>query len=246
MQLQHASVSLHACNAAGFSNKNARKRTQLRLQWARAAAACAPGAMQAQCVRFCAKMPTLTTRALDSLAGASDNAMARLRWRPVTASAAVRQGSRHPQRGGAHVRAEAEEVRARLDGREALPRHEHRARALKALDRAAHRSLQLEDGRRGRVARVDRLLVLDQRQRQHAVVRGHRGLERVEVDPEVVGVEELVLVDVFECGLVIARDHRALAQHQLACMRSNVAQFQTNDVNVLLRSMSLPALARMP
>ena len=118
------------------------------------------------------------------------------------------------------VRAQGEEVAARLDGREALARHAHRARALEALNRGAHRGFELEHWRAVAVARVDGLLVLDQRQRQHALIRLHCGLERLEVDPQVVRVEVLVLIDVLERGLVLVADHRALAQQQLACMRA--------------------------
>ena len=65
--------------------------------------------------------------------------------------------------------------------------------AVEQLDRRPHRRLELEHRRRLGVARVDGLLVLDERQLDGA--RGGRGegfRQSGEVDPEVVGVEELV------------------------------------------------------
>jgi hypothetical protein len=65
-----------------------------------------------------------------------------------------------------------------------------------------HRRLQLEHRRGRRVARVDRLGVLDQRQRQHPARGLERALEGREVHPQVVGVEVAVLGDVLEGRLV--------------------------------------------
>jgi len=53
-----------------------------------------------------------------------------------------------------------------LDRCKACARHHHCSSPLKALDSAAHGSLQLEHGRAGPVTGVDRLLVLDQGQGQ--------------------------------------------------------------------------------
>jgi len=67
------------------------------------------------------------------------------------------------------VRTQSKQVVGGFDGREPLPRHHHGPRVVKALDGGPHGCFQLEDGRRGGVARVDGLLVLDQRQPQYAV-----------------------------------------------------------------------------
>src|SRR3954451_11922774 len=114
------------------------------------------------------------------------------------------------------VGAQHEEVVRRLDGREAVAPDEHRAGALEDPDGGAHRRLDLHHLRRPRVGRVDVLLVADEWQAHHAVVRLEHPLQDFEVDPEVVRVEEPMAGDVAERVLVLLARLRALAQDQLA------------------------------
>mmetsp|Transcript_34167 Transcript_34167/g.93981 ORF Transcript_34167/g.93981 Transcript_34167/m.93981 type:complete len:329 (+) Transcript_34167:149-1135(+) len=117
------------------------------------------------------------------------------------------------------VRHEREHVRRRLDGREARARDEDRLGSLEALDGRAHGRLELKHLGRLLVTRVDRLAVADHRQRHRAAKLLECRLERLEVDPQVVGVEVLVLRDVLEGVGVLVGALRQLAQQQPACAR---------------------------
>mmetsp|Transcript_141976 Transcript_141976/g.453889 ORF Transcript_141976/g.453889 Transcript_141976/m.453889 type:complete len:568 (+) Transcript_141976:131-1834(+) len=114
------------------------------------------------------------------------------------------------------VRPQREEVARGLHGGEAGAGHHEGRRALEALDRSTHGRLQLQHERRGFVARVHSLVVLHDRQRQEAVVLLELRLQCLQVDPEVVGVEELVPLGVLECLLVLLRALRRLAEQQVA------------------------------
>ena len=70
--------------------------------------------------------------------------------------------------------------------------------------------------RRGGVGGVDGLAVDDHRQAQHAVALLEHPLERAQVDPDAVGVEEAVALHVLEGLLVLVGDLRGLAQHEAA------------------------------
>mmetsp|Transcript_8637 Transcript_8637/g.27096 ORF Transcript_8637/g.27096 Transcript_8637/m.27096 type:complete len:1102 (-) Transcript_8637:19-3324(-) len=113
------------------------------------------------------------------------------------------------------VRAQEEEVVALLHRGEPGPGHDDRRRALEALDRRAHRRLELEHLGRRVVLRVHRLLVLDHRQGDDAARGVQEAPQRLEVDPEVVRVEVLVRRDVLELVLVLVRALRRLAQDEL-------------------------------
>mmetsp|Transcript_10465 Transcript_10465/g.28506 ORF Transcript_10465/g.28506 Transcript_10465/m.28506 type:complete len:267 (-) Transcript_10465:96-896(-) len=113
------------------------------------------------------------------------------------------------------VRPEGQQVRAALHGREALARHHQGGRVrAKALDGCAHGGLELQHRRRLLVARVHRLLVADEGEREEAPALCELRLERLEVNPEVVGVEVAVPGDVLEGGRVLVRALGALAQQQ--------------------------------
>ncbi len=116
------------------------------------------------------------------------------------------------------VRAHDQQVARGLHRREAGARHVHGGGALEDSDRGAHRRLELNDGRRGRVGRVHRLPVHDHRQPEHAVALLERGLERVQVHPDAVRVEERMPVRVLECLLVLLRHLRGLAQHEAGAL----------------------------
>ena len=62
--------------------------------------------------------------------------------------------------------------------------------------------------------RVDRLAVDDDRQAEDAVALGQARGQRVEVDPQVVGVEPRVPVGVLEVVVLALGHHRAVAQHE--------------------------------
>mmetsp|Transcript_31004 Transcript_31004/g.79027 ORF Transcript_31004/g.79027 Transcript_31004/m.79027 type:complete len:533 (-) Transcript_31004:21-1619(-) len=114
------------------------------------------------------------------------------------------------------VGAQGEQVVGRLHRGEAVARDDEGLRAVEARDGGAHGRLELQHLRGLLVARVDRLGVLHDRQRQAALVLLELGLERLEVHPQVVGVEELVLVHVLELLLVLVGALRRLAQREAA------------------------------
>ena len=105
-----------------------------------------------------------------------------------------------------------------LTGREARARDAQRAGALEDLDRRAHRGLELVDGGRGLVRRVDGLLVADHRQPEDAVALAHRRVERAQVDPQVVRVDVAVAADVLQRLEVLLGRLRGLAQHEPAVL----------------------------
>src|SRR4051794_1226062 len=114
------------------------------------------------------------------------------------------------------VRAQYEEVVRGLHRREAVAPDEDGAGALEHADGGAHRRLDLHDRRRRGIRGIDGLLVADERQPEHAVARGERVAQDLEIDPEVVRVEEPVARDVAERVLVLLARLRALAEHELA------------------------------
>mmetsp|Transcript_52796 Transcript_52796/g.141404 ORF Transcript_52796/g.141404 Transcript_52796/m.141404 type:complete len:441 (-) Transcript_52796:273-1595(-) len=116
------------------------------------------------------------------------------------------------------VGAQGEEVAGGLHGREARAGDDQRGGAREALDRGAHGGLQLQDLGGGLVARVHGLGVLHDGQGQHALVLCELLLQRLEVHPEVVGVEELVLRGVLEGLLVLVGALRGLAEQQAAAL----------------------------
>mmetsp|Transcript_10164 Transcript_10164/g.34544 ORF Transcript_10164/g.34544 Transcript_10164/m.34544 type:complete len:266 (+) Transcript_10164:113-910(+) len=101
------------------------------------------------------------------------------------------------------VRPEGEEVVGGLDGGEAGAWDDHGGGSREAGDGGAHGGLELEHLGGPLVARVDGLFVFDDRQRERAAVLVKERLEGHEVNPEVVGVEELVLFHVLELLLVL-------------------------------------------
>mmetsp|Transcript_115879 Transcript_115879/g.328408 ORF Transcript_115879/g.328408 Transcript_115879/m.328408 type:complete len:511 (+) Transcript_115879:198-1730(+) len=112
------------------------------------------------------------------------------------------------------VGAEREEVAGGLHGREARARDHDGGGPLEALDRRAHRRLELEHLRGLLVPGVHGLGVLHDGQGQGAAVLLELRLEGLEVHPEVVGVEVLVLLGVLELLLVLLGALRRLAQEE--------------------------------
>mmetsp|Transcript_77956 Transcript_77956/g.241632 ORF Transcript_77956/g.241632 Transcript_77956/m.241632 type:complete len:486 (+) Transcript_77956:199-1656(+) len=116
------------------------------------------------------------------------------------------------------VGAEGEKVVRRLHRREARAGDDERGRALEAFDRRAHRRLQLQHLRGRLVARIHRLGVLHDRQWQGSAMLRELLLERLQVDPQVVRVEELVPRGVLEGLLVLLGALRGLAEQQAAAL----------------------------
>mmetsp|Transcript_115881 Transcript_115881/g.328420 ORF Transcript_115881/g.328420 Transcript_115881/m.328420 type:complete len:351 (+) Transcript_115881:198-1250(+) len=114
------------------------------------------------------------------------------------------------------VGAEREEVAGGLHGREARARDHDGGGPLEALDRRAHRRLELEHLRGLLVPGVHGLGVLHDGQGQGAAVLLELRLERLQVHPQVVRVEVLVLVHVLEVLLVRLGALRGLAQQEAA------------------------------
>mmetsp|Transcript_10165 Transcript_10165/g.34549 ORF Transcript_10165/g.34549 Transcript_10165/m.34549 type:complete len:358 (+) Transcript_10165:282-1355(+) len=131
------------------------------------------------------------------------------------AVAAGRELHAEVARGHVRVRAERQEVRGGLDGGEARARDADRDGPLEAGDGGAHGCLQLEDLGGGLVPRVHGLCVCDERQREEAVVLDKLRLEGNQVDPEVVGVEVLVLGHVLEGVLVLLGALGRLAEEEV-------------------------------
>merc|ERR1712070_784390 len=119
-------------------------------------------------------------------------------------------------RHGVGVGHERKHVVGGLHRRETSTRDEDGLGAGEALDSGTHRGLKLEHLGGGLVTRVNGLSVLNHGKRQHAVVLLEGGLESLQVDPQVVRVEELVLADVLELFLVRIGALRGLAQQQAA------------------------------
>ena len=104
------------------------------------------------------------------------------------------------------VRLDEHEVRARLDGQEAAARHVDAVCVAEVADRGADGRLELHDGdvRLALLVGGDRLVVGDDFHLQ-LVVLDH-ALDGLEVEPDVVGVEVLELLDRFEFVGVLLGD----------------------------------------
>ena len=90
------------------------------------------------------------------------------------------------------VALDQKQVRARFHGKEPAPRDVHSVSALEVLDRCSGRGLELDD-----CLAVVCLLGIDDDFQIHALCF-HHTLESAQVDPDVVGVENLEFTDGFE------------------------------------------------
>eukprot|EP00963_Diacronema_lutheri_P003016 scaffold241_cov340-Pavlova_lutheri.AAC.37 len=109
------------------------------------------------------------------------------------------------------VRSERKQVVAGLHRGETRTGDAHSTRPIESFDGAAHGGLQLIHLGGGVFPGIDGLFVLDQGQRQNAVVLFEDIFELGQVQPQVVRVEEPVLSDVLERIHVLGRTHGRFA-----------------------------------
>ncbi|KAG5463032.1 MAG: hypothetical protein BJ554DRAFT_2252, partial [Olpidium bornovanus] len=108
------------------------------------------------------------------------------------------------------IRGDQEQVRSRLDWQEARPRHVDAVRAFEMFDRRADGRLQLDD----LLALVGRLVVYDDVQIELLVLQD--ALDRLQVDPDVIGVKDLEFLDGLEIlDLSTKKDVRSQKTHVL-------------------------------
>ena len=103
------------------------------------------------------------------------------------------------------VGTEQQKVRTRFDGEEPRSGDVDGACPREAFDAGSHGYFELEDFGGGGVAGIDRFAVADHGQGQDAAVGVEDILERVQADPQSIGVEVAVAVDVLEGGNVFVR-----------------------------------------
>ncbi len=116
---------------------------------------------------------------------------------------------------------EQEEVRAGLDGEETRARNIDGTGAGETFDTCAHGDFELEDLGRGSVAGIDRLAIANHRQGQDSVVGVEDVLENIQSDPQCIGIEIAVAVDVLEGGEIVVRALGNFAENELVVFLAN-------------------------
>ena len=107
-----------------------------------------------------------------------------------------------------------EQIVGGLHRKKAHTIHLHADGTIEQADGRAHRGFELNDLLGIRVGGINGLLVANHRQRQHSIVFGKLGLERVNANPDGVRIEVRVLLDVLSRCLIVRMHLAHLAQHQ--------------------------------
>lgn len=113
------------------------------------------------------------------------------------------------------ARLDEQQIRARLYGQESGPGHVDTGGVLKVLDSGTDSGLQLDNSFSG-----IRHLVVDDNLQVELVVVNH-SLDRLQVDPNVVRVEDLELLDRLEVFHVVGRDLGNFEQSDLSVIVDN-------------------------
>ena len=113
------------------------------------------------------------------------------------------------------ITAQEEKIVALLHGSKTGTRNDNRGGTVEAFNSGTHGSFELDNLLGGVILGINSLAVLDHGEGDEPSGLVHNLLELVKTDPKVVSVEELVLGDILEVGLVFIGAHGTLAEDQV-------------------------------